>query len=41
VIDHLRKTTGIEARRVHVDRGYRGHAHTNSFSSGSPADSGT
>jgi transposase, IS5 family len=31
VLDHLQQTTGIEAKRVHVDRGYRGHGHTNPF----------
>jgi IS5 family transposase len=31
VLDHLQQSTGIEAKRVHVDRGYRGHGHTNPF----------
>jgi hypothetical protein len=31
VLDHLRQGTGIAAKRVQVDRGYRGHGHDNPF----------
>jgi IS5 family transposase len=31
VLDHLEKTTGVTAKRVHVDKGYRGHKHPNPF----------
>jgi IS5 family transposase len=31
VIADLEKLTGIETRRIHVDKGYRGHNHTEKF----------
>ncbi len=31
VIADLEKLTGIEVRRIHVDKGYRGHNHPNRF----------
>jgi len=31
VIAELEKLTGIETRRIHVDKGYRGHNHTEKF----------
>ena len=31
VLAHLEKTTGVTAKRVHVDKGYRGHKHPNPF----------
>jgi len=31
VIADLEKLTGVESRRIHVDKGYRGHNHTEKF----------
>ena len=31
VIAALQKLTGVEVRRIHVDKGYRGHNHPNRF----------
>jgi len=31
VIADLQRLTGVEARRIHVDKGYRGHNHPNRF----------
>ncbi len=31
VIAEMEKLTGVEARRIHVDKGYRGHNHANKF----------
>jgi transposase, IS5 family len=31
VIDELEALTGVETRRIHVDKGYRGHNHPNKF----------
>jgi IS5 family transposase len=31
VVAEMERLTGIEARRVHVDKGYRGHNHPNKF----------
>src|SRR4030081_2926160 len=31
VIADLEKLTGVETRRIHVDKGYRGHNHTEKF----------
>ncbi len=31
VVAEMEKLTGIEARRIHVDKGYRGHNHPNRF----------
>ena len=31
VLADLRELTGIEARRIHVDKGYRGHTHPHQF----------
>ncbi len=27
----MEQLTGVEVRRIHVDKGYRGHSHTNKF----------
>ena len=37
VIADLQKLTGVEVRRIHVDKGYRGHNHPTDSGSGSPA----
>jgi IS5 family transposase len=34
VIAKLKALTGIETRRIHVDKGYRGHNHAQSSVSG-------
>jgi len=40
IIADLEKLTGVETRRIHVDKGYRGHNPTRrSFGCGSPARS--
>ena len=39
VVADLEKLTGVEARRIHVDKGYRGHNHPTSSASGSAARS--
>jgi len=31
VVAEMEKLTGVEARRIHVDKGYRGHNHPNKF----------
>jgi transposase, IS5 family len=31
VVADMEKLTGIEAQRIHVDKGYRGHNHPNKF----------
>jgi IS5 family transposase len=31
MVSDMEKLTGIEARRIHVDKGYRGHNHPNKF----------
>jgi hypothetical protein len=31
VIAELEELTGVETRRIHVDKGYRGHSHTQKF----------
>ena len=31
VITELESLTGVETRRIHVDRGYRGHNHRHKF----------
>jgi len=31
VIEEMQKLTGVEARRIHVDKGYRGHNYPNKF----------
>jgi IS5 family transposase len=31
VVTELEKLTGIETRRIHVDKGYRGHNHAEKF----------
>jgi IS5 family transposase len=31
MVADMEKLTGIEARRIHVDKGYRGHSHPNKF----------
>ena len=31
VVAELEAPTGVETRRIHVDKGYRGHNHPNKF----------
>ena len=39
IVAGLEALTGIETRRIHVDKAYRGHAHPTSSGSGSQARS--
>ncbi len=31
ILAEMKKLTGVEARRIHVDKGYRGHSHPQKF----------
>jgi hypothetical protein len=31
VVAEMEKLTGVEVRRIHVDKGYRGHSYANTF----------
>ena len=37
VVTELEQLTGVESRRIHVDKGYRGHNHQHKFRVWTPA----